>query len=121
MVGLVTLAGIMMVAVGAIYLVKPVLMKKVMRFWTKGARIYLGGILSLLFGVIFLITATECALTWFIVLLGILSLIKGVLLFVLGPKKILPLVERLTKGPQSALRVFAIVAIAMGVLLIYAT
>lgn len=120
MVGLVKLVGIIIVVMGAIFLVKPATYKKYINFWMKGNRLYPGGILSLLFGIIFLRAASNCALSWFVFLVGILSLTKGILAFALGPKKIKPFLEQMENKPDSTLRVLAVLALAIGILLIYA-
>ncbi|UCC94885.1 MAG: hypothetical protein JSW40_08755 [Candidatus Omnitrophota bacterium] len=119
MIGLVKLMGIVMVVSGAIYLVKPKVCEQVKNFWVKGNRLYLGGALSLLIGIIFLLAAWRCALPWFIMLVGIISLAKGILIFSLR-KKFIPLMEKITKGPTSTVRLLGAVALALGILLIYA-
>jgi len=119
MVGLVKLMGIVMVALGAIYLVKPATMKKYIHFWLKGKRIYFGGILNLLIGIIFLAAASQCILSWFVTILGILSLIKGILIFAFGLKKITAMAEGLTKRSVKILRIFAFIALVAGIVLIY--
>lgn len=119
MVALVKLVGIVMVAAGVVYLVKPAIMERVMHFWVRGKRAYLGGVLSILVGIIFLFAASRCTLPWVVFVMGVLSLIKGVLAFALGPKKIAPLAEKFAKGSVTTLRVMAIIALSLGVLLIY--
>lgn len=121
MVWLIKLFGLLMVAMGAIYLVKPAVMKNVMKFWTKGKRLYLGGFLSFLLGIIFLFSAARCALPWYVVIIGIIALVKGVLSFVLGKKKVTQIVDKWTHSPVSTLRVLAIIVIVLGALLVYAT
>ena len=119
MVALVKFIGIVMVVAGAIYLVQPEVMKKVMFFWIKGKWIYLGGVLSILIGIIFLLVARRCTLPGFVFLMGILSLIKGAVAFALGPKKIVPLIEKLSEGSLATLRILAAISLGLGVLLIY--
>ncbi len=119
MVGLVTLIGVIMVALGAVYLVKPQVMKKSAKFWTNTIRLYLGGVLSILIGIIFLSAASECNSFWFILLVGILSLAKGLFAFILGPIKVKNIVGQIIKKPAKTLRVFAIVILVLGVMIIY--
>ena len=120
MVGLVKLWGIVMVIAGAIYLVKPTVMKKVLRFWTKGKRIYLGGALSLLLGIIFLFAAPKCSLSWFVGAVGILAIVKGVLLLALKPKTTITITENFMHSPGETLRILSLTLIGIGVLFILA-
>ena len=119
MVGLVKLMGILMVGLGAVYLLDPARMTKIMGFWVKGKRVYLGGLLNFLIGIVFLLAASRCVFSWFVAALGIVSLIKGILLFVLGPKKIVLIVDRLTKSSRLTLQTLAFLVLGIGVLLIY--
>lgn len=84
MVILVRLLGILVAGFGVIYLLNPNIIKPYMAFWIVGKRLYMGAILSLLIGIILLLAASQCAVTWFVALFGILGIIKGVVLFVLG-------------------------------------
>ena len=120
MVALVTLVGIVIVIFGAVYTVKPATIKKVLNFWSKGNRIYIGAIINILFGIFFLRSASLCYMPWFVSIMGVLSLAKGVLLFALGKKKALGWIENIAKTPTKTLRILGIVAIALGICLIYA-
>lgn len=120
MVALVKLVGILVVVMGAIYFVKPDVVKKVMHFWMKDNRLYLAGVLNVLVGIIFLLSASVCLIPWIVVIFGVLSLIKGILAFALGPKKVASFADQIVKKPVKTLRVFAVIALAIGVLLIYA-
>ena len=119
MVGLVKLIAVVMIACGAIFLVRPALMKKFMQFWMQESKLYIGAVLSLAIGIIFLFAAKNCTIHFIVVIFGLLSLIKGILIFVLGPKKIIAFMELLSKRPAKALRFFAILHLCLGVLLNY--
>jgi len=115
----VRLLGIVVVVLGVIFLISPDAIKKYMDFWAKGKRIYPGGVLTFLIAIILLLAASEARLTWFVALLGILSLIKGILLFVLGPAKIILMINWWRTRSPLFLRLYALFALALGVLLIY--
>lgn len=119
MVILVRVLGILIAAVGIIFLINPNAMKKYIAFWVKGKRLYKGGILSILIGIILLLASPQCKLVWFVVLIGIWSLIKGVILLALGPEKWASTINWWTTRPPVALRLLSLVAIAFGILLIY--
>ena len=120
MVVLVKFFGIVIVAVGAIFLLKPDAMNPYMNFWIKGKRIYGGGVLSTIFGIIFLLAASQCRLAWIVAIVGIWGIIKGILLFVLGPEKLKSWIDWWKGRPVGALRLLALLALAIGALIIYA-
>ncbi|MFA7676700.1 MAG: hypothetical protein WCY34_00855 [Candidatus Omnitrophota bacterium] len=120
MVWLVKLIGILLVVAGAIFIAKPASMKKVMRFWMKKNRVYAAGVINILIGIIFLFAASGSSLPWFVVLVGIVSLIKGALSFIMGPAKIMALIDKIDKKPVKSLRSLAIVPLVLGILLVYA-
>jgi len=119
MVGTVKLVGIFMVAMGAIYLVKPAMMKKYLRFWMKKNRIYWGGALSIVIAIMFFLAASRCTMSWFVILVGILSLLKGTLIFIAGPTKFSTFSENILKSSAKNLRAMALFALVLGILLIY--
>jgi hypothetical protein len=117
---LVKLLGIVMVAMGAVYLVKPSMMKKYIKFWIKKNNIYFGAVLSLLFGIIFLLAASQCQVGWFIILMGIVSVVKAILLFVWGKKKAAIIADKIIHGTPTTLRTFAFVALGIGIAIVFA-
>lgn len=112
--------GIVIIAVGILYLLRPNVMKYFMAFFKKGKRIYLTGLIRLSLAIVFLLGARECDITWVIVAFGILFMVSGLLIFMLGPKKIKPILEWFEKQPLLILRLAAIIALAMGGIIIYA-
>ncbi len=119
MVILVRLFGIAIVVTGIIFSANPKTLKQYIAFWKQQKRLYIGGILSLLFGVIFLLAASQCRLAGVIIVLGIWAVIKGVLLFALGQKKLNAYLGWWLGKPLSIARFLGIVALAFGVLIIY--
>ena len=79
----------------------------------------MGGILSLLFGIIFLLAASQCRLVWVIIVFGIWGIIKGVLLLVLGLNRLNAYLNWWLEKPPSIMRLLGLIALAFGVLLIY--
>jgi uncharacterized protein YjeT (DUF2065 family) len=118
--GIVKLLGIVMVVVGVINFLKPNLVKKCVDFLVKEKWIYVGAILCFIIGIIFLSAASQCAIPWIVLLLGVISLAKGVAIFVLGQNKIKSILDSLLKKPANTLRGFALIKIAVGVIIIYA-
>ena len=121
MVALVMLLGIFMVGFGVAYFINPSMIKQYMAFWKSRKKLYLGGALALLIGIIFLLAAAQCRWRGFIIAFGILSVAKGIWLFVISQEKAISILDWWSKRPITFLRVHAIFAIALGVLLIYST
>ena len=111
--------GIVIVVVGIVYLLRPDVMKWLLEFFKKGKRIYLAGLLRLALAVIFLLGARECDITWVIVVFGILFLMGGVLIFILGPEKLRRILDWYQKQSVLFLRVLAVIALAIGAVIIY--
>ena len=120
MVVLVRLFGIVMAIFGVIFLVSPGHYKEYITFWTKKGRIRIGAILSILISIIMLLAASQCRWSGFVALIGIMALIKGIVLFVMGPKKLVSKMEWWMARPPATLRLLAVVALLIGILLIYA-
>ena len=120
MILLIKLLGIAILVLGVTYLLSPDTMKQYAAFWTRGKRMHTGAALSTLIGIILLLAASQCAVSWIIALFGIMSIIKGIVLFVLGPEKAKARLTRWAEKPIAVLRMFAVLAIIIGALLIYA-
>ena len=120
MVIFVKLFGIVIVLVGLLFLINPKTLKQYISFWKQEKRLRIGGVLAIPFGIIFLIAAPQCRLAWLITVLGIWSIIKGALLLTLGQKKINVYLDWWLEKPVLAIRFLGLIALAFGVLLIYA-
>ena len=110
--------GIVIVAIGIAYIIKPSVMNRMIEFFKKGNRLYIAAPVRLTFAVVFLLGARECKYFWVIFAIGILFLITGVLVLVLGPKKLIPMLEWWLKQPTLLLRLMALIALAFGVVII---
>lgn len=115
----VRVVGVLIAGVGIIFLLRPKLYRQYMAFWQPGKRLYVGAILAILIGVVFLLAASGCRLVGVILALGILCLVKGVMLFTLGREKIRSLLKWWQARSLLTLRLVALIAIAFGALLIY--
>ena len=119
MIILVKAVGVLIVLAGIIYLIRPEFTRNMIDFW-RGPKIYPGAVLSIAVGVIFLLAASNSRLRGVIILLGILSLLKGVLIFAAGTSRTESLLNWWAAKPDVVLRIMGIFALAIGVLIIYA-
>jgi uncharacterized protein YjeT (DUF2065 family) len=111
--------GIIFVAVGIVYLLKPDVMKWLMGFFKKGKRIYLAGLIRFVLAVIFLLAANQCKIPWVIIAFGILFMLSGLLVFTLGSERIKSILDWWQKQSPLLLRVIALIALAVGAVIIY--
>ena len=119
MVTLIKIIGIVIALVGIVFLFCPKAIKQFMGFVGQGRRLYWVGILRLLFGVILLLGASQCRVIWVVMAMGILFLIGGVMIFTLGLERLRSIIEWWNKRSLMSLRLIALVALALGALLIY--
>lgn len=115
----VKLFGIVMIVMGSIFLMNPKALKQYISFWKQEKRLRVGGIVAILFGIVFLIAAPQCRMAWPIAVLGIWSIIKGALLLTLGQKKIYAYFDWWLDKSISVSRFLGLIALALGALIIY--
>jgi len=116
---LVRLVGIILVAIGIIFFISPKRIKQWMVSCEKGLRPYMMGILRILVGILFLLAAPRSKVAWVIVTVGLLALIGGIAFFVLGLEKVKSMLRWWQGRSLPVLRLIAVLAIAIGVLILY--
>lgn len=117
---LIKLIAFLILVMGGLFLINPDTMKKYVSFWGKGSRMRVGAVISLIFGVIFLTSASQCRVNVVITIMGLISLIKGIFLIVSGPEKIKAMINKWQNKPQGTVRLLALVEIGIGILLLWA-
>jgi uncharacterized protein YjeT (DUF2065 family) len=117
----VKIIGVFIVLMGIVFLLKPDVMKYLMRFMKKDKRVYLAGMLRFALAVIFLLGASECYQKWVIATFGILFLISGLGIFILGSERIRQIFEWYLKQPVFIFRIIAAVVLACGAIIVYSS
>jgi hypothetical protein len=115
---IIRIIGIVIVAIGIVYVLKPSVMKGLFEFFKKGNRLYIAAPIRLALGVVFLLGARECKQPWVIFAFGILLLISGGGILVLGPRKLRPVIEWFQGQSEILQRVIALIVLAVGVIII---
>jgi len=110
--------GIVFALMGIVYLLRPEVMKWLIKFFKKGKRIYFAGLIRFALAVVFLVAARECKYFWVILVFGILFIIGGLLIFILGPQKLKTILDWYEKQSTVLLRVIAIIVVAAGAVII---
>jgi hypothetical protein len=112
--------GLIVFIAGAACISNPAIMKQVIRFWIREKMCYLAGLLNLVIALFLLLSAARCKFPWFIDIIGILSLLKGITIFMLGPSRCASMMTQLLKSTRvSRLRFFAFILLVIGALLVY--
>ncbi len=70
-------------------------------------------------GIVFLIYARECKQPWLIIVFGLIAAIKGVAIFLIKPQSLKDTLTWLVERSDTTLRLFGILALAVGVLIVY--
>lgn len=116
---LIKILGIVILVKGIILLLNPKMIKKCTGFWQQGKRISAGGALNILLGVLFLSVASAGRIPIVIAIIGIASLVKGIAILALGPEKMKVKINWWMGRPANAIRLIALIVIALGALLLY--
>lgn len=111
--------GIVFVLVGILYLFKPKAAKSMMGFFKKGIRMYFAGLLRFALGVVFLLAARECRQFWIILGLGIVFLLSGLMIFIVGLKRLKSILEWWQNKSDMLIRIIAVIPIVIGGVIIY--
>lgn len=112
--------GGLFILLGVLYLVKPVVLKVMLEFFRKGKLIYVAGLIRLALAVVFLLAARECRIPKVITVFGILFMLSGLVTFMLGPKKLMPVIDWCLKKPVWVLRLLGVVTLVIAGIIIYA-
>lgn len=115
---MVQIIGIIIVVIAVAYLIKPSIVNAILEFFKKGNRLYIAVPIRLGLGILFLLAARECKYPWVIGGFGVLVLISGILVLVLGPKRLRPMLEWCQKKPELFFRVMSLVVLGLGVVII---
>ena len=115
----VKIIGILFVLLAIFYFLKPDVIKSMIQFFRKGKRIYLAAVMRFALAIVFLLAARECDITWVIATLGIIFLVSGLLIFLLGSKRIKAMFDWWLKQSSLLLRVLALITLAFGAVIIF--
>lgn len=111
--------GIVFVFVGMLFLIRPDVSKQIVEFFNKGKRIYLAGLIRFALAVVFLLGARDCKVKWVIAAFGILFLISGLVVCMLGPKRLRPVLDWFQRQSSIVIRVIAVIILAAAVVIIH--
>lgn len=114
------LIGILILALGVLFTVRPQWMNKTIDFFGQGKRLYINGALRLVLGGIFLLSAPQCRLPGAAFFIGVLFILGGALIFVLGTEKTKSIIDHWKDLPAMAARLLALITVTFGAFILYA-
>jgi hypothetical protein len=114
------LIGILIAALGIVYLVSPKVMQQFIAFFEKEKRVYIAAVCRFIFGIIVLLAATEARFPGVAVILGLVFLLGGVIIFAVDTEKMKALLKWYQECSPLVLRLLAVFIIIFGVLIVYA-
>ncbi|MFH1479272.1 MAG: hypothetical protein ABIG92_05825 [Candidatus Omnitrophota bacterium] len=111
------LIALVITGMGIALLAKPELLKKIISFVGEGKMVYKCAAIRIAAGTILLMASTKSKIPIIVVVIGIMALLKGVLAFVVGPEKVKSILKWCEGKPQSFVRIMAVIAVLIGLLL----
>ena len=112
--------GLLFMIMGAWLAARPEGIKQLMGFFKEGKRLYIAGGIRLVLAIVFLLSARECDVVWFIIAVGILFLIGGVLIFTMKLEKLKGWIDWWLGKSDVIIRSLLVFVLLFGALIIWA-
>lgn len=116
---IITAIGALIVVEGILFIINPLLMRKLIEFFIKGKLIYIAGVIRVILAILFLTLASQCAHPWLIILFGIAFLIGAIVIFALELEKIKNMLRWWLTQKDYMIRIVGSIAAILGLLIIY--
>lgn len=120
MVQVILVLGYLIIAYCLVIVVQPKTLRKTIDFLSIGSRLYLAGFIRLILGIVLLFLAGQTRFWGYVVTIGLLSAASGLSLFFFALKRTKKLLLRLRNQSNLILRLYAIIGLALWVVLVYA-
>jgi len=117
---IVWIIGALIVVEACALLIKPDLYRKFVKLFGRGMLLYIPGVIAIVAGVVFLIFARECHIPWVIIVIGLISAVKGLSIFAIKLETLKGMLNWLSSMSDITLRFFGLLALAFGALILYA-
>jgi len=119
MVTIVRLMGGLTLLAGGLFTLKPQAFRNYVEFWRPPKRTYLGGVLAILFGVVFLMAAPTCNWGGVITIIGIMAFVKGIFFLTAGRKKVKAIIDWYVAKTDKTIKILGVIEAALGILILY--
>ena len=111
--------GVVLVVIAIAMVIKPETLRRVIALFKKGSLIYLAGVVRTVLAVVFLMGCSSSREPRIIAFIGILFLLSAIVVFLMGPKKVGPMLGWYEKQPPFILRAVCMLIIGIGLLIVY--
>ncbi len=118
---LVALVGWLIIAIGALGVIRPHLMAEWILAMPGEVRFYLTVIIRLLLGILLIVAAPRCRLPRFFYVFGVIIVLAAVALFFFGPVRLESIIRQISSLPGVIIRLLYAVTVLFGALLVYAS
>jgi uncharacterized protein YjeT (DUF2065 family) len=110
--------GVLIALMGLICLLSPVTIRVWFKNMERGQGAMFAVVINFLMG-IFLVTSSRiCTIPWIPMFVGMLALVKGLILLLYGPKRLIKKISVLLDRSLNLLRLSSVVSIALGCMLV---
>ena len=115
----ITAIGIIYIIFGVTYFLKPDYARAIIDYFKVGKRIYIGKIAKAVLGVLLIICAQGALVPWVPRVIGILAVVGIGITFALGTPKVHAMMDWFKGLSDKGIRIIAVIAELVGILLIY--
>jgi len=112
--------GIIMSGFGVAFLLDQNLLKRYISYFFDEKKLRIGTIIKIIIGILFVMAAPGCEGTGFIRLVGIITIIAGIIPLVSGMEKTKNMLTWVSNRPKKTVRTMGIVYVVFGALVIFA-
>jgi hypothetical protein len=113
----VLIVGIVIVLVGLIGASRPIVLRTLVRSFRSTAMLYVAAVIRISLGIVLLLAAPGCRFTIAVYVLGVITLLSGLLLPVIGKVRFVALIDWWLRLSDGAVRAWVFLAIVYGVFL----
>ncbi len=119
MAGIVVIVGTLAISYCLVTLIVPNFLRRFIGYLCIGSRLYLAGLLRLVFGVLLLTLSSQARFWGYVVTLGLVSAASGASVFFFALRRTKKLLRRMQHQSNLTLRLFAIIALTIWAVLVY--
>jgi hypothetical protein len=117
---IVKIIGIAITLLGVVYTISPVTVKVWLKSWEKGKLPGIAVLVNFLIGGLLIYSAAECTIFWIPFSTGVLCVVKGLVLLIYGPKRLIMKSSIWIEPRITLIRFSGIIPVGLGVMLIMA-
>jgi uncharacterized protein YjeT (DUF2065 family) len=114
------LIGIVIIVQICVFLLRIDLLREMLKFFSRGSRLYITAVVRIAIAIILFIGATQCRRFWIIIALAAILLLSGITIFTLKPATFKKLLTWYLARSDLFLRLTAAIGLIFGIVIIYA-